>query len=107
MNKSIFVFVCLLAMCALQGCAAVPYYDDTSVTRISVGDQVKLKLLDGNRVNLKVAEVDSHTVVGEDGTTIEKRDVDTVKVRIPANEIPCSSLASWRSTDCVLGSIAL
>ena len=107
MNKSIVICLCLLAICALQGCAAVPYYDDASVHRIGVGDQVKLRLIGGDRVALRIAEVDSHTLVGEDGTTIEKRDVDSVKVRIPADEIPCSSLASWRSTDCVLGSIAL
>ena len=105
MNMPKIICICLLAMCVLQGCAAVPYYDDASIHRIGVGDQVKLNLVDGKRVNLTVAEVDSHKMVGEDGTTIEKRDVDLVKVRIPADEIPCSSLASWRSTDCVLGSI--
>ncbi len=107
MNKSITVCICLLAMFVLQGCAAVPYYDDASVHRITVGDQVKLRLVDGKRVSLTVAEVDSHTLVGDDGTTIEKGDVDAAKVRIPADEIPCSSLASWRSTNCVLGSVAL
>ena len=100
MRKRIIVLAHLAILPFLGGCAAVPHYEDAAYFRVSAGDKIKVKLIDGSRETLVVSEVDGTTITGEGGEVIAREDVDEISIRVEASDIPCSSLASWRNTKC-------
>jgi len=88
----------------LFGCSTIPYYEDATVDQISVGDEIKVVLDGDEKASLTVSQVNADTIVGDDGETFSKIKIEEVRMRVPADQISCSSLASWRNTQCVLNS---